>query len=84
MCSIAAMAECNEKKKWLGEIAHIFPDISWWLTWLDARKYHMFPAFRWFSYSNVTLAESGNAMFKSHMQLWLMEAAQDDISTTLT
>ena len=38
MCSVATMAEYNEKKKWLDEIANIFPDISWWLTWWDARS----------------------------------------------
>ena len=47
-------------------------------------KCHMFPAFRYFDYSNVTLAKSGNSMLKSHMQLCLLEAAQDDTSTMLT
>ena len=44
MCSIATMAQYNKKKKWLDEIANIFLNISWWLTWWDARTYHMFPA----------------------------------------
>ena len=44
----------------------------------------MFPAFKCFGYSNVTLAESGNSMLKCHMQLWLLEAAHDDTSTMLT
>ena len=69
MCYIATMAGYNEKKKWLDEIANIFPGISWWLTWWDARKYHMFPAFRHFGYFDVTLSESGNSMLKCHMQL---------------
>ena len=55
-----------------------------WINWWDARKYHMFPAFRWLGYSNVTLAESGNSTLKWHMQLWLLEAAHDDTSTMLT
>ena len=59
MCSIATVGEYSEKKKWLDEIANIFPDITSWIDWCDARKYHMFPAFRHFGYSNVTLAESG-------------------------
>ena len=84
MCSIATVAEYSEQKQWLDEIANIFPDISQWVTWWDARKSHMFPAFRCFGYSNVTLAESGNAMLKCHTQLWLLEAAQDDTSTMLT
>ena len=31
MCSVATVAEYNEKKKWLDEIANIFPGISLWL-----------------------------------------------------
>ena len=84
MCSIETIAEYNEKKKWLDEIANIFPHISQWLTWWDARKYHMFPPFRYFGNSNVTLAESGNSMLKCQTQLWLLETAHDDTSTMLT
>ena len=44
----------------------------------------MFPAFKHFGYSNVTLAKNGNSMLKHHMQLWLLEAVCDGISTMLT
>ena len=84
ICSVATVAEYNKKKKWLYEIANIFPNISQWLTWWDTKNYHMFPAFRCFGYSKVTLAKSGNSMLKYHMQLWLLEAACDDTSTMLT
>ena len=84
MCAVAAEAEYNKEKKWLDEIANIFLNITQWITWWDARKYHTFPAFRHFGYSNVTLAESGNSMLKCCMQLWLLEAAHDDTSTMLT
>ena len=57
MCSTGTIAEYNEKKKQLDEIANIFPNITQWITWWDARKYHMFPAFRCSGYSKVTLAE---------------------------
>ena len=43
-----------------------------------------FPVFRHFGYSNVRLAESGISMIKCHMQLWFLEAACNDTSTTLT
>ena len=46
MCLVTTVAEHNDKKKWLEEIANIFPQISSWINWWDARKYHMFPAFR--------------------------------------
>ena len=32
--------------KQLEEIANIFPQITSWINWWDARKYHIFPAFR--------------------------------------
>ena len=57
MCSTATIVVYNEKKKWLADIANIFPDISQWLTWWDARKHHMFPAYRCLGYSNVTLVK---------------------------
>ena len=72
--------EYNEKKQGLDEIADMFPDILQWVTWWDARKFHMFPTFRHFGYSNITLAKTGNATFKHHTQLWLLDAAQDDTS----
>ena len=78
------MAEYNEQKHWLDETANIFSDIYQWVTWWDARKYHMFPAFRHSSYSNITLAESCNATLKCHTQLWLLEAAWGDTSIMLT
>ena len=46
MCSVTTVAEYNDKEKWLEEIANIFPQISSWINWRDARKYHIFPAFR--------------------------------------
>ena len=54
------------EKKQLEEIANIFPQISSWINWWDARIYHIFPAFRQLGYSNVTLAESGNSTLKQH------------------
>ena len=84
MCSVTTIAEYNDRKKRLEEIADIFPQITSWINWWDARKYHIFPAFRWLGYSNVTLAESGNSTLKRCTQLWLLEAAHDDTSTMIT
>ena len=64
MCSVTTVAEYNDRKKQLEEIANIFPQITSWINWWDARKYHIFPAFRHLGYSNVTLAESGNSTLK--------------------
>ena len=84
MCSVTTVAEYYDRKKWLEEIANIFPQITSWINWWDARKYHIFPAFRQLGYSNVTLAESGNSTLKWCTQLWLLEAVCDDTSTMLT
>ena len=80
ICSIATVAEYNEKRKWLHEIANIFPDISQW----QMPGSVTFPAFRYFSYLSVTLAENGNSVLKCCMQLWFLEAAWDDTSTMVT
>ena len=37
-CSVATVGEYNNKKKWLEEIANIFPEINSWINWWDARK----------------------------------------------
>ena len=44
----------------------------------------MFPAFRQFGYSSITLAKSGNAILKFWAQIWLLEATQDDTVSTVT
>ena len=41
MCSVATVAEHNEKKKWLDKIANIFPETYQWPAWWKARKYHI-------------------------------------------
>ena len=69
LCSVATVAEYNEKKKWLDEIANICLEILQWITWWDARKYYVFPSFRYFGYSDGTLAESGNSMLHAIMAI---------------
>ena len=64
MCSVTTVAKYNDRKKQLEEIANIFPQITSQISWWDARKYHIFPAFRCLGYSNVTLAKSGNSTLK--------------------
>ena len=65
------------------EFADIFHAIKPWLDFWDARKYHVFPAFRRFGYTGVTLAESGNAQIKRSTSLWLLDAAKDDTTTMI-
>ena len=83
LCNAPTVAKYNELKKLLLEFADIFPAIKPWLDWWDARKYHVFPAFRRFGYTGVTLAESGNAQIKRSTSLWLLDAAKDDTTTMI-
>ena len=66
MCSVTTVAKYDDQKKKLEEIANIFPQITSWINWWDARKYHIFAGFRHLGYSNVTLAVSGNSTLKCH------------------
>ena len=43
----------------------------------------VFPAFRRFGYTGVTLAESGNAQIKRSTSLCLLDAAKDDTTTMI-
>ena len=67
----------------LYQFAEFFPEVKNVLKFYDARKYHLFPAFRRFGYSGVTMAESGWAKVKRTGQLWLLEAARDDLTTMI-
>ena len=83
LCSAPTVAKYNELQKLLLEFADIFPAIKPWLDFWDARKYHVFPAFRRFGYTGVTLAESGNAQIKRSTSLWLLDATKDDTTTMI-
>ena len=63
VCVVIMIVEYNNKG-YLDEIVNLFPDIERWGTWWDARKYHIFPVFWKFCYSNVTLDESENSTLK--------------------
>ena len=59
LCVAETVGKFNEIKALLDEYAELFPKIKPCLEWYYAGKYHLFPAFRRFNYSGVTLAESG-------------------------
>ena len=81
LCQAATVAEYNTLKSLLDEYGKQFPAIQPWIDWWDARKYHVFPCFRGFGYTGVTLAESGQSSTKRKTALWLLEAAKDDTTT---
>ena len=83
VCITPTEARYNELMGMLYGLAEFYPEIKNILDFYDARKYHLFPAFRRFGYSGVTLAESGWTKIKRSGQLWLLDAARDDISTMI-
>ena len=80
MCTVATVTQYSEQKKLLEEMVNLFPDITRWVAWWDARKYHTFVAFRRFRCSSIMLAKNSNSTLKCQTQLWLLEATQDDMS----
>ena len=83
LCTTPTESRYNELNHLLYQFAEFYPEVKNVLDFYDARKYHLFPAFRRFGYSGVTLAESGWAKVKRSGQLWLLDAARDDISTMI-
>ena len=83
LCITPTESRYNEVIHLLYQFAEFYPEIKKVLDFYDARKYHLFPAFRRFGYSGVTIAESGWAKVKRSGQLWLLDAARDDISTMI-
>ena len=83
LCTTPTESRYNELMHLLYQFAEFFPKVKNVLKFYDARKYHLFPAFRRFGYSGVTMAESGWAKVKRTGQLWLLEAARDDLTTMI-
>ena len=63
MCTVTTVVG-NNKQKALYEKSNLYSGIARLIAEWDARKYHIFPAFRRFGYLNATLAESGNSTLK--------------------
>ena len=83
LCITPTESRYNEVTHLLYQFAEFNPETKNVLDFYDARKYHLFPAFRRFGYSGVTMAESGWAKVKRSGQLWLLDAARDDIYTMI-
>ena len=55
----------NLFKSRIDDIAKLLPGISNWVYWWNARKYHIFPAFRIHGLSKVNLAKRGNSTHRN-------------------
>lgn len=81
LCSCTTVAKYDELMAVLEKYISLYPQIESFVRWWDARKYHVFTPFRRYGHVASTLAEPGNAMCKRRNQLYLLEAAKDDVRT---
>ena len=84
LCRIKGVAAYQIQLARLREIADMFVGVSGFLDWWDARKWHVFAAFRDGLHSGINLAEAGNSKWKPPVtKLSLVKAAKNDIATML-
>ena len=85
LLKVATMQQYNEKVKRLKILADALPSsVGNWLDWWLARRYNLFPVFRGFCISSLNQAEIGHATLKPLKPLFLVDAANEDVSTMMT
>ena len=82
-CKVATVPLYILWKSRLGDTATLFPALSSWIQWWDARKYHVFPAFRKFGFSKSKYAKMENAGLKCEHKMMLVDPAKNDVSSKL-
>ena len=78
---VETVAEYQLQLARLMEIADMYPDSRHFLLWWDARRYHVFKAFRELDCPGMNLAEVGNSGWKPKHGLSLVVAAKDDAAS---
>lgn len=63
------------------EMGEAHPGLKPFLTWWEARKYHIVPAFRKAGHPGVNLAEIGNSQWTGSHKMSLFEAVKDDLGS---
>ena len=78
------MQQYNEKVRRLKILADALPSSvgNWFDCWL-ARRYNLFPVFRGFCISSLNQAEIGHVTLKPLKPLFLVDAANEDVSTMM-
>ena len=81
---VPTMQQYNEKVRRLKILADVLPSsVGNWLDWWLARRYNLFPVFRGFFISSMNQAEVGHATLKPLKPLFLVDAANEDVSTMM-
>ena len=82
-CRVSTLTEYNEIKSRLDCIGGVLSCISNWVNWWHARRYHLFPVLRGFSFSSLNLAEIGYSTLKRNRPLFLVDAAWEDVCSMI-
>ena len=61
MLHVPTVGHYNKIREEVEEIVSIYLVVKIFFQWWDARRYHVFPAFRGFFFTGVSLAEAGNS-----------------------
>ena len=81
---VTTMQQYNEKVRRLKILADALPSsVGNWFDWWLARRYNLFPVFRGFCISSLNQAEIGHATLKPLKPLFLVDAANEDVSTMM-
>lgn len=81
LAEVPTVAQYKVQLAILWEICDMYPDSRHFLNWWDARRYHVFKAFRDLDVPGMNLAEIGNSSWKPKHGLSLVEAAKDDAAS---
>ena len=83
MLSCITIADYDEIKHRLEQLAALVPSIGNWLQWWSARRYNLFPVFRGYCISSLNLAEIGHSTLKKKKLLMLVDASWEDVATMI-
>ena len=83
LLNVATLADYTQIKTRLLVLGGVIPAIGNWIKWWDARHYYLLPVFRGYSISSVNMAEIGHASLKRKKPLYLVDAAWEDVSSTV-
>ena len=83
LLSVTTLQEYNNIKSRLEDITLLVPAAKGGLQWWLARRYNLFPVFRGYCMASVNLAEIGHSTLKKKKPLTLVDAAWEDVCTTI-
>ena len=83
LLTVTTIQEYNDISGRLKEIASLVPAAATGLNWWLARRYNLFPVFRGYCITSLNLAEIGHSTLKRKKPLNLVDAAWEDVCTSI-